>query len=109
MNTENMAADVALIRGSERLGSGEGVLPDPADSEIATFYVGRSVLITGATGFMGKVLVEKLLRSCPGTRSIYLLMRPKRGQEPKARLKELLNAKVEIETPLKGPEVIKTS
>ncbi len=94
MNTETMASDLAFLRGSDRLGSGEGTLPDPAESEIAAFYVGRSVLITGATGFMGKVLVEKLLRSCPGIRSIYLLMRPKRGQEPKARLNELLSAQV---------------
>ncbi|KMY94302.1 putative fatty acyl-CoA reductase CG5065 [Drosophila simulans] len=59
---------------------------------IAQFYAGRSVFITGGTGFMGKVLVEKLLRSCPEIRNIYLLIRPKRGQEVSARLTELLNA-----------------
>ncbi|EDW91895.1 putative fatty acyl-CoA reductase CG5065 [Drosophila yakuba] len=59
---------------------------------IAQFYAGRSVFITGGTGFMGKVLVEKLLRSCPDIRNIYLLIRPKRGQEVSARLTELLNA-----------------
>lgn len=41
---------------------------------------------------MGKVLVEKLLRSCPGIKFIFLLMRPKRGQDIKARLEELINA-----------------
>jgi fatty acyl-CoA reductase len=41
---------------------------------------------------MGKVLVEKLLRSCPGIKNIYLLMRPKRGQNVQQRLQELLNA-----------------
>jgi nucleoside-diphosphate-sugar epimerase len=54
------------------------------------------VLITGATGFMGKVLVEKLLRSCPGINKIYLLMRSKRGQDPRARLNELTTAKVSM-------------
>ena len=44
--------------------------------DIATFYEGRSVFISGATGFMGKVLVEKLLRSCPGIEYLFLLMRP---------------------------------
>ncbi|CAG0913699.1 unnamed protein product [Notodromas monacha] len=63
-------------------------------SQIASFYRNRSVLITGATGFMGKVLVEKLLRSCPDIGKIYLLMRPKRGQEPYDRVKELLSAKL---------------
>jgi FlaA1/EpsC-like NDP-sugar epimerase len=67
-----------------------------AVSEIASFYAGRSVMITGATGFMGKVLVEKLLRSCPQIGRIYLLMRTKRGQEPKARLNDLLSAKVRL-------------
>ncbi|XP_039953324.1 putative fatty acyl-CoA reductase CG5065 [Bactrocera neohumeralis] len=59
---------------------------------IPQFYAGRSVFITGGTGFMGKVLVEKLLRSCPDIKNIYLLIRPKRGQEVSARLNELLNA-----------------
>uniref|UniRef100_A0A1B0CS61 Fatty acyl-CoA reductase n=2 Tax=Lutzomyia longipalpis TaxID=7200 RepID=A0A1B0CS61_LUTLO len=59
---------------------------------IPQFYTDRSVFITGGTGFMGKVLVEKLLRSCPGIKNIYLLIRPKRGQEVKARLNDLLGA-----------------
>ncbi|XP_059487923.1 putative fatty acyl-CoA reductase CG5065 [Neocloeon triangulifer] len=63
-------------------------------SQIAGFYKGRCVLITGATGFMGKVLVEKLLRSCPEIKSLYLLMRPKRGHDVRARLAELLNAQI---------------
>lgn len=43
---------------------------------------------------MGKVLVEKLLRSCPGIKNIYLLMRPKRGQDVNARLEELTDSPV---------------
>lgn len=43
------------------------------------------------SGFMGKVLVEKLLRSCPGIASIYLLMRPKRGADINERLSEIIN------------------
>uniref|UniRef100_A0A1B0CS62 Fatty acyl-CoA reductase n=1 Tax=Lutzomyia longipalpis TaxID=7200 RepID=A0A1B0CS62_LUTLO len=58
---------------------------------IPQFYTDRSVFITGGTGFVGKVLVEKLLRSCPGIKNIYLLIRPKRGQEAKARLNDLMN------------------
>lgn len=63
---------------------------------IAQIYTDRSVFITGGTGFMGKVLVEKLLRSCPGIKNIYLLIRPKRGQETSARLTDLLNTPVRI-------------
>lgn len=67
------------------------------ESAIAEFYRGRQILITGATGFMGKVLVEKLLRSCPDIETIYLLMRPKRGNDVRSRLQELLNATVSIQ------------
>lgn len=63
-------------------------------TSIPKLYTDRSVFITGGTGFMGKVLVEKLLRSCPGIKNIYLLIRPKKGQETTARLNDLLNAPV---------------
>lgn len=63
-------------------------------SPISDFFRGRHVLITGATGFMGKVLVEKLLHSCPNIACIYLLIRPKQGHDVKTRLDQLLNATV---------------
>lgn len=66
------------------------------ESNIVEFYEGRSVFITGATGFMGKVLVEKLLRSCPGINRLYLLMRPSRGKEVTIRLQELISNEVRL-------------
>ncbi|XP_047476457.1 putative fatty acyl-CoA reductase CG5065 [Penaeus chinensis] len=75
-------------------------------STVADFYRDRSVLITGATGFMGKVLVEKLLRSCPGLSKIYLLMRPKGGHHVDARLDELLNSKLFDQLRSSCPEVL---
>jgi fatty acyl-CoA reductase len=63
-------------------------------TSIVEFYRGRSVFITGATGFMGKVLVEKLLRSCPGIERLYLLMRPSKGQSVEYRLQQLINNQV---------------
>lgn len=38
---------------------------------------------------MGKVLIEKLLRSCPDIKCIYVLMRPKREKSIEKRLKEI--------------------
>nr|XP_018903111.1 PREDICTED: putative fatty acyl-CoA reductase CG5065 [Bemisia tabaci] len=63
-------------------------------SRIANFFDGRHILITGATGFIGKVLVEKLLRSCPKLSKIYLLMRPKKGVDIQTRLKNLLDTEI---------------
>ncbi|XP_075741669.1 putative fatty acyl-CoA reductase CG5065 [Rhipicephalus microplus] len=64
------------------------------DSEIARFYQDRAVFITGGTGFIGKVLLEKLLRSCPGLKRAYLLVRSKRGEEPRARLEMMFNSEM---------------
>nr|AGM32690.1 fatty acyl-coA reductase like protein [Coptotermes formosanus] len=58
---------------------------------IQLFYKGRSVLVTGATGFCGKALLEKLLRSCADVGKIYLLMRPKRGEDLSIRFARLLD------------------
>lgn len=61
-----------------------------SNSSVSEFYNGKTVFITGGTGFMGKVLLEKLLRSCPGIVQIYLLIRSKNGQNANERLKMLL-------------------
>ncbi|CAK1546452.1 unnamed protein product [Leptosia nina] len=58
-------------------------------SEIQKFYDRKNVLITGATGFLGKILVEKLLRSCPGVENLYLLVRQKRGKDIYTRIEEI--------------------
>ena len=35
-------------------------------SEIVKFFTGRNVFITGGSGYLGRVLIFKLLVSCPG-------------------------------------------
>ena len=67
-----------------------------SNSPIQNFFSGSCVLVTGATGFVGKALVEKLLRSCPDLRTIYLLIRPKRGLDVQTRQKELLKNPVSM-------------
>ncbi|XP_061767965.1 fatty acyl-CoA reductase 1 isoform X2 [Nerophis ophidion] len=65
-----------------------------AMASVAEYYAGKNVLITGATGFMGKVLVEKLLRSCPKVRALFLLVRPKAGQSMQQRVDDMLKCKL---------------
>lgn len=65
-------------------------------SVVSDWYAGQSVFITGATGFMGKVMVEKLLRSCPRLETVYILVRPKKGKDPKHRLDEFFKSPVSI-------------
>ncbi len=58
-------------------------------SKVVDFYRGKSIFITGGTGFLGIALIEKLLRTCPDVSKIYLLMRPKKGKAIQERLQEL--------------------
>ena len=58
---------------------------------VSQFYSEKCIFITGATGFMGKVLLNKLLQSCPMLESIYVLIRPKRDELPQVRLDKLLD------------------
>ena len=58
------------------------------ESQIVKFYTGKSIFITGATGYLGKGLVEKLLRSCAGLNKIYVLVRHKKGVSPQIRIDE---------------------
>lgn len=65
-------------------------------SMIAAFYGGKSILITGATGFMGKVLMEKLFRTSPDLKVVYILVRPKQGQTLQQRVFQILDSKVRL-------------
>jgi long-chain acyl-CoA synthetase len=48
-------------------------------NRIANFLKGKTIFITGATGFLGQPLVEKILWSAPEVTRIYVLIRPKRS------------------------------
>lgn len=92
MSDQTIIRDEAITMASNTTNTFQGG-KEAVDDYISVpeFYNGRSIFITGGTGFMGKVLVEKLLRSCPGIKNIFLLVRPKRGQEINLRLSEILN------------------
>ncbi|XP_013149249.1 PREDICTED: fatty acyl-CoA reductase 1-like [Papilio polytes] len=57
---------------------------------IDQLYAGKSVFVTGGTGFLGKVFLEKLLYSCPNIDKIYVLMREKNKWDISERIKQML-------------------
>jgi glyceronephosphate O-acyltransferase len=61
-------------------------MPNPHD--IPQFYAGKRILLTGATGFVGKVALEKILRSLPDVAVVYVFIRPSKGKSPQKRLME---------------------
>lgn len=65
-------------------------LPD----RVSAALVGKTILITGGSGFLGKVLIEKILRKTPDVKKIYLLIRAKKGKEPKERIHDIFSSPV---------------
>lgn len=75
-------------------------------SEIQEFFDGRSVFITGASGFVGGILLEQLLRLCPGIDQIFILLREKRGKYPQERRDQLLDRPTFWKLKKDTPEVL---
>ncbi|KAK6117507.1 hypothetical protein DH2020_048727 [Rehmannia glutinosa] len=62
---------------------------------IVKFLRGKTFLITGATGFLGKVLIEKILRTAPDVVKIFVLIKTKNKEAALERLKnEIINAEL---------------
>ena len=53
------------------------------------FFSGQNVFITGGTGYLGRVLIHKLLTYCPDIGNLYLLMRAKKGVCQEKRLEDM--------------------
>lgn len=60
-------------------------------SEIKSWYAGKNILLTGSTGFIGKVLLEKILRVLGDINTIYLILRPKKNENFEERCKSMFN------------------
>lgn len=58
-------------------------------NRVLNFYRNSTILLTGGTGFLGKVLLEKILR-CLDVGKVFLLIRTKDNLKPAERLDRLL-------------------
>jgi fatty acyl-CoA reductase len=47
--------------------------------EIKNFYKGKTIFLTGTTGFVGKVVLEKIMRQTE-YKKLYLMVRSKKNQ-----------------------------
>lgn len=74
----------------------EAVPKKKGDSELAKFYEGLSILVTGGSDLLGKCLLEKLLRCCPGLSRIYLLVRVKKGEDFQNKCNQLYDDHVSV-------------
>ncbi|XP_051862046.1 putative fatty acyl-CoA reductase CG5065 isoform X1 [Drosophila albomicans] len=76
-------------------------------SPVQEFYKDKTVFITGASGFMGKVLLEKLLYSCHSLKEVIIICRPKRGKAPESRLEEMFKLPIFQRIRDERPEMLK--
>lgn len=76
-------------------------------SEIKDFYREKSIFITGGSGFIGKVLIEKLLYSCSDLKEIFFLIRAKNEEKVEDRLNKILNLSIFERIKSEKPEVLK--
>ncbi|XP_059306065.1 fatty acyl-CoA reductase 2, chloroplastic-like [Lycium ferocissimum] len=62
---------------------------------INEFFEGKNILVTGATGFLAKALIEKMLRTTPKVNRIYILIRAMDKEAAFHRLKsEIMESKL---------------
>ena len=61
---------------------------------VRNFYKDKVIFLTGTTGFIGKVVLEKILRSCPDFKRIYVMVRPKKGLSNQKRLEEISESEI---------------
>uniref|UniRef100_T1DQ78 Fatty acyl-CoA reductase n=1 Tax=Anopheles aquasalis TaxID=42839 RepID=T1DQ78_ANOAQ len=73
-------------------------------SSISAFYRDKVVFVTGGTGFIGKIVVEKLLRTCE-VKEVILMVREKKNTQPEQRIKTLCSSPIFERLAKKNPEL----
>ncbi|XP_058825901.1 fatty acyl-CoA reductase wat-like [Topomyia yanbarensis] len=76
--------------------------PNGLNTPMGLFFRGKTVFLTGGTGFLGKLFIEKLLRC--DVREIILLIRNKRDRTPRERLRKQLEREAIYVSYAKDPD-----
>ncbi|KAG8371182.1 hypothetical protein BUALT_Bualt13G0060400 [Buddleja alternifolia] len=65
------------------------------ENKIIQNFEGKTIFITGSTGFLAKILVEKILRVQPNVKKLFLLIRPSNAKSIEQRFhKEVVDTKL---------------
>lgn len=67
---------------------------DDKVTPVQQFYSGCNIFVTGGTGFLGKMLINKLLTSCSNIDKIFLLIRKKKGKDVSTRIEEIFDGAI---------------
>jgi alcohol-forming fatty acyl-CoA reductase len=61
---------------------------------IGEFLAGKNIFITGGTGFLGTLIIERLLSATPKIGNVYVLIRGKNGYSAESRIERMMQKTV---------------
>ena len=62
---------------------------------IKEYYAGKTIFLTGTTGFVGKVVLEKILRSLSDIKKLFIMVRAKKNVTVRERFdREILSSEI---------------
>ena len=62
---------------------------------IKEFYSGKTIFLTGTTGFVGKVVLEKIIRTLPDFKKLFIMVRDKKNKSVRERFEnEILSSEI---------------
>ncbi|XP_077287224.1 uncharacterized protein LOC143911993 [Arctopsyche grandis] len=74
----------------DSISQGNQLVQPSTTTTVEDFFRGQNVFITGGSGFVGKVLIEKLLWACESVGNLYILIRPSKGCSVNQRIEDII-------------------
>ncbi|XP_054288689.1 fatty acyl-CoA reductase wat-like [Macrosteles quadrilineatus] len=104
-NIEKMLKkDLRDALGYNNIGKPRQISESAKGTTVQEFYRGLNIMITGGSGFLGKILIEKMIRSIPHVGKVYVLVRAKKGSSAKDRFEKLLEDEVFLRMKTEVPD-----